>query len=233
MPSQDFDVPQLAAYLHLSPAQIEKLAQREEIPARRVGGKWRFAKADVHHWLEQKIGVFDDTELEKVEGVLQKTVHHEDPVRISELIQPETIKVPLSSRSPRKVITEICELGTNAGLLWDAPKMIEAVLARESMHSTALDNGVALLHPRRPMPTILSEGFLAMGRSVQGVPFGGSRGILTDVFFLICSIDDPSHLRTLARLSRIINDGEFLAAVRESEQAIDIWNLIREREEGF
>ena len=233
MPFQDFDLDELAAYLHLTPPQVEKLASREEIPGRKVAGKWRFARADVHHWLETRIGVVDDAGLVKVEGVLDRQGRHDEPIRISDMLRLETIKIPLSSRSPRKVITEMCQLATTAGLLWDAPKMIEAVLARESMHPTALDNGVALLHPRRPMPSILAEGFLAVGKSFQGIPFGGSRGILTDVFFLICSIDDPSHLRTLARLSRIINDSAVLDAIRNAEHPQDVLDIVREREDAL
>ncbi|PQO37646.1 helix-turn-helix domain-containing protein [Bremerella cremea] len=231
MPSQDFDLDELAAYLHLNPSQVEKLAGRDDIPGRKVAGKWKFSRAEIHHWLEHRIGVFDEQELVRVEGVLDRHGKHEEPVVIGDMLHENTIKIPLTSRSPRKVVTEICELGTAAGYLWDAPQMIEAVLTRENMHSTALDNGVALLHPRRPMPTILAEGFLAMGRTYQGIPFGGSRGILTDVFFLICSIDDPSHLRTLARLSRIINDNKLLSAIREADHGDDVLQLIRDRED--
>jgi futalosine hydrolase len=35
--------------------------------------------------------------------------------------------------------------------------MAEAVAAREDLHPTALENGVALLHPRRPQTSILAE----------------------------------------------------------------------------
>ncbi|WDI42060.1 PTS sugar transporter subunit IIA [Bremerella sp. P1] len=233
MPSQDFDLDALAAYLHLTPPQVEKLANRDDIPGRKVAGKWKFAKADIHHWLEHRIGVFDDSELERVEGVLDRHGKHEEPVCISDMLHESTIKIPITSRSPRKVITEICDVAMQAGYLWDEPKMIDAVLQRENMHSTALDNGVALLHPRRPLPAIISEGFLAMGRTYQGIPFGGSRGILTDVFFLIGSIDDPSHLRTLARLSRIINDSAVLEGIRAADHADEVLELIREREDAI
>lgn len=233
MPSQDFDLDELAAYLHLTPPQVEKLANRDDLPGRKVAGKWKFSKADVHHWLEHRIGVFDDSELQRVEGVLDRHGKHEEPVRISDMLHESTIKIPITSRSPRKVITEICDVAMQAGYLWDEPKMIDAVLQRESMHSTALDNGVALLHPRRPLPAIISEGFLAMGRTYQGIPFGGSRGILTDVFFLIGSVDDPSHLRTLARLSRIINDSTVLSGIRSADHADEVLDLIRDREDAI
>jgi PTS system nitrogen regulatory IIA component len=108
------------------------------------------------------------------------------------------------------------ELAARTGWLWDPSKMAEAVGAREDMHPTALESGVALLHPRRPMPSILGQAFLALGRTEGGIPFGGSRGVLTDVFFLVCSIDDRGHLQTLARLSRIIASPGFLSRLREA-----------------
>lgn len=234
MPQTDFDLDQLAAYLHLTPPQVEKLAGRGTIPGRKVSGKWKFSKADVHIWLESRIGLSDDAELAKVEDVLQRQVRTvEEEITISDLLRVETIKVPLRSKSPKKIVGEICELAAVAGVLWAPEKMTDAVLARESLHSTALDNGVAMLHPRRPMPGILAEGFLALGRSYQGIPFGGSRGILTDVFFLIGSTDDRSHLRTLARLSRIISNSNVLAEIRGTDDPEKILASIRSREEDF
>jgi len=108
--------------------------------------------------------------------------------------------------------------------------MAQAIRERENLHPTALDNGVALLHPRRPMPTLLAEAFLAVGRTYQGIPFGGTQGGLTDVFFLICSIDDQGHLRTLARLSRLLNDATFLEGLRccEDARSLYAWVALRE-----
>ena len=83
--------------------------------------------------------------------------------------------------------------------------MTEAIRNREELYPTAMDNGVALLHPRRPMPNILGQAVLALGICPGGIPFGGNHGALTDVFFLICSVEDRGHLRTLARLSRVLN----------------------------
>jgi excisionase family DNA binding protein len=56
MATEDFDVDSLAAYLHMMPPQIARLAERGKIPSRRVGGQWKFSRAEVHHWLEQRIG---------------------------------------------------------------------------------------------------------------------------------------------------------------------------------
>jgi PTS system nitrogen regulatory IIA component len=230
MAQSDFDVDRLAAYLHMSPAAVMKLAERGKVPARRVGGDWRFSAAEIHHWLEDRIGVSDDETLVQMEGALDRAADRDaEDVSISALLRIEAIEVPLGARTRSSVINKMCELAARTHLLWDSAKMVEAVRAREEMHSTALDNGVALLHPRRPMSTILAEAVLALGISHGGIPFGAG-GQLTDVFFLICSTSDHEHLRILARLSRIINDQAFLATLRSAENAPTAFKLIQDRE---
>jgi PTS system nitrogen regulatory IIA component len=128
------------------------------------------------------------------------------------------------------VIKEMVQLAAATGWLWDPQRMASAVSARERLHSTALDNGVALLHPRRPQPTILAQPLLALGRTPQGIPFGDSQGRLTDIFFLILSVDDRGHLRTLARLSRLISEPRLLEAVRAAGSAADVHRAIADYE---
>lgn len=221
MAHEDFDIDSLATYLHLTPPQVAKMADRGQLPGRKVGKQWRFAQAEIHHWLEERIGASDESELIQVEGVLDRAgnkVGH-DAVAIASLLPIEAIEVPLAAKTRNSVVNAMVQLASRTGLLWDPEKMSEAVRARETLHPTALDNGVALLHPRRPMPTVLAEPLIALGRTHKGIPFGGPRGMLTDIFFLICSFDDRGHLRTLARLSRLVGDANFLVALREADNS--------------
>ncbi|MCH2130864.1 MAG: PTS sugar transporter subunit IIA [Pirellulaceae bacterium] len=228
---EDFTVDSLASYLHLLPAQIAKLADRGELPARKVSGQWRFSPAEIHHWMEQRMGVLDDDGLAHVEGVLERAATDSvEPINITKMLPVESIAVPLAARTRGRVIQAMSQLAATSGFLWDADKMADAVRAREDMQPTALDNGVALLHPRRPIPSILGESFLAFGRTATGIPFGNSRGMLTDIFLLICSTDDRGHLRTLARISRLFTDNDFLAALRMVENAQAVHTLIANKE---
>jgi PTS system nitrogen regulatory IIA component len=230
MAQEDFDIDRLATYLHMMPAAVLKLAERGKLPGRRVGGEWRFSAAEIHHWLEDRIGASDDQALLQMEGALDRASEtYVSEVSISQLLKPEAIEVPLNARTRTSVVAKMTELAARTHLLWDAEKMADAVRAREEMHSTALDNGVALLHPRRPMPAILSEAVLALGITPAGIPFG-SGGSLTDIFFLICSTTDHEHLRILARLSRVINESDFLWALRAAPNAAAVYRLIEDRE---
>lgn len=231
MAADDFDVDSLAGYLHLNPLQIRRMADRGRLPGRKIGGDWRFSEAEIHHWLEDTIGASDDdAELARVEGVLQQADADKEDVCIAEMLPLEAIAVPLNARTRTSAISRMVELAANTGWLWDCEKMESAVHARENLHSTALDNGVALLHPRRPQPNILAQPFLALGRTPQGIPFGHARGRLTDIFFLILSTDDRGHLRTLARLSRLLGEPKLLEAVRAAPSPGQIGRAIADYE---
>lgn len=233
MPYGDFDINSLARYLHLAPQQVAKLAERGKLPGRKVGGEWRFAKPDIHHWFENRIGLSDEIELLEVEAVLQRSApENQQEICIADMLPVEAIAMPLCARTRNSVIHSMVELAAQTGWLWDTKEMAEAVRAREEIHTTALDNGVAMLHPRRPLAKILGQPFLAMGCTSSGIPFGAGSS-LTDVFFLICSMEDRGHLRVLARLSRILTAPGFLNALHQATDARAAHQLIVETEQSL
>jgi len=232
MSHSNFDIPQLAKYLHLTEREVQKLAERGDLPGRKIKGDWVFSQEEIHHWWEQKIGLSDSRQLETVEVALAKNAAEKElPISLVDLIPEGGIEIPLAARTKDSVIRSMSALAANTGLLWDADKMAEALKKREELHPTALDNGVALLHPRRPIPAILGETFLTLGIAPRGIPFGGGHGNLTDVFFLLCSTDDRIHLRVLARLSRLLAQNGFLDELRAQDDAASARDWIAESEE--
>jgi nitrogen PTS system EIIA component len=232
MASNDLDVEELAAYLHLTPQQVRRLADRDQLPGRKIGGQWRFSEAEVHTWLEERIGASDIDELFKVQQVVDRwSDRKSDAGELADLLHVEAIEIPLAARTRSSVVRRMCTLAEQTGILWDATKMAEAVTAREELHPTALDNGVALLHPRRPQVSILAEPMLALGVSSQPLPFGNQSGHLTDVFFLICSTDDRVHLQVLAKVSRLLSGTDFLKELRTCGSPRDAHALVAKHEQ--
>ncbi len=55
------------------------------------------------------------------------------------------------------------------------------------------------------------------------LPFGGPRGVLTKIFFLIASDEDGFHLKILARISRLLSQPDLIQqvfAVRVSSRCL-------------
>lgn len=228
-----FDIESLAKYLHLTPERVRKMAEREQLPGQRVAGEWRFPKTEIFHWFEQRIGLADEPEVKRFEEVLQAqhTAVTGDALSINRLMPSDLIWLDCPCRSKPSLIREFCQRVAELGYVWDAEKMAMAIQAREQLHSTALENGVALLHPRRPQADNLNEPFLALARTPSGIPFDGPRGILTDLFFLIASDSEAFHLQLLARVTRILSQPEVIDRLRAAPDAAAIREILLAAEE--
>jgi PTS system nitrogen regulatory IIA component len=235
MDDEDFDLESLAEYLHLRAAQLARLAERGQLPGRRVAGHWRFSRPEITFWLEQRIGLAEPADLERMEDVLERSepAHPDDLQSITDLLPIQAIAVPLAARTRASVIEGMVQVAAHTGWLWDERRMVEGVRNREQLYPTALDGGVALMHPRRPLADVLERPLIAFGRTESGIPFGHPQGVLTDLFFLLCSTTDRGHLHTLARLSRLLSDPTLLAELRWAEDAASVHAAIRAAEQAL
>ena len=223
MGSDMMDVDQLAAYLRRDAREVGKLASRGRLPGHKVGGEWRFARAEINHWLESQIHGYSDEQLTALESGTDRD--GEAPL-IANLLSPACVAVPLAASTKASVLKELVKLAEESWELYDPETILEAVRTREEIVSTALPTGVAFPHPRRPLPTALGESVIAFGRTGSGVPFGDLSGGLTDCFFLICCRDDQTHLRVLARLTRLLLREGFLDELRAAETPADAYDVI-------
>jgi PTS system nitrogen regulatory IIA component len=194
------DIEQLAAYLSRDVREVGRLVSRGAIPGRRVGGEWRFARAEINHWIETRLHECTPEELAAIEGSSD-----EDVPLLSSLLRESTIAIPLAASTRASVLREMARLAEQSWVVYDTDAVIQAITAREEMGSTALPGGVALPHPHRPLgPDVLGEPVLALGITSRGIPFGGPAGELPDLFFLILCTDSREHIRVMARLARLL-----------------------------
>jgi PTS system nitrogen regulatory IIA component len=217
---------ELATLLCRDQRELSKLASRGQLPGRKVGGHWRFANAEIQQWLESEMRGFDEEQLKNIEDA------HPEPSEplLTQLLAPDCVEVPLQARTPASVVRAMVRLAEQSWQVYDPEAVLAAVQSREEQASTAQDNGVAILHPHRPLAAALGESVVAFGRTAGGVPFGAPRGGLTDLFILVCCRDQKTHLRVLARLSRLILRPDFLDTLRAAETAAAALHVIRDAE---
>ena len=224
MSNEMMDLEELASYLHRDVREVNKLASRGHLPGQKVAGQWRFARAEINHWLETQMSDYTEQQLSALDhGTVPST---EQEALISTLLSEATIAVPLAAGTRASVLKELVNLAENTWQVYDPEAIHEAIRQREEMASTALDTGVAIPHPHRPLPAALGEAVMAYGRTASGVPFGAPGGGLTDIFFLVCCRDDRTHMKVLARLSRLLLRPGFVESLRNAETAAQTWQAI-------
>jgi mannitol/fructose-specific phosphotransferase system IIA component (Ntr-type) len=67
-------------------------------------------------------------------------------MRLTEILKPQNIKVPLEAKVKTDAIGELVELLAANGELTDPKKVLEAVLDREATRTTGIGNGLAIPH---------------------------------------------------------------------------------------
>jgi len=228
MGDEVMDLPTLAAYLQRDVRDVSRLASRGYLPGQRVGGEWRFHRAEINHWIETQMHAYTEEELERLEKGANSRL--DDGPLLSSLLSEETVVVPLLASSRTSVLRGLVQAAEQSWQVHDPEAVLNAVTAREEMGSTALATGVAIPHPRRPLPNALGESVMAYARTTTGIPFGGPPGSLTDIFFLVLCRDDRTHMRVLARLSRLMLRPQFLDDLRAAETPADTLQVIEDAE---
>jgi PTS system nitrogen regulatory IIA component len=218
------DLDQLARYLQRDVREVSKMASRGYLPGHKVSGQWRFARAEINQWIETQMHAYTEQELAALESGGEQNPE-QDPL-VSGLLPVNCVAVPLAASTKASVLRELVRLAEQSWQVYDPEAIHNAIRQREEMCSTVLESGVAIPHPRRPLPAALGESVLAYGRTASGIPFGSCRGILTDIFFLVLCRDDRTHLRVLARLSRLLLRPGFTDELRAAETAEDTWQVI-------
>ena len=229
---------QLAAYLGWSTRFIEGLVRGERLPGLELDGQWRFRRDDVVDWLEQKIQTLDTARVTELEAKMESSLLADGIFRTTRTdrlasrlpLKGIALDVPLVSKAD--VLRSLASLAEATGFLFDKDFLLASLVDRESLCSTAMPGGVALCHPRRPLPSIIQRQFLCFLRTAAPVDFGAEDGEGTSAYFLLCTPDDRSHLHGLARLARIIQGGT-LDVLKSAVSTEDVLRAIAQAEAGI
>lgn len=232
MSQELFSLEELARHLGRDRREIERLANRGRIPGRKTDAGWIFHEREITQWLERELREYTDPELKAFE----ESFHSEETRRevpVGSLLRLDTVQVLLDGRTKRSVLEGLVEVAGRTYHVWEPAKVLSALQEREEVLSTAFAEGVAIPHPRNPLPQCLGGSVVAFGRTANGIPFGGPDGGLTDLFFLVLCRDSRTHLQVLARLGRMIRYPGLVAGLRDAADSTTAYELIRDADRAI
>ncbi|MFH1746261.1 MAG: PTS sugar transporter subunit IIA [Planctomycetota bacterium] len=228
MPYGNMTLDELARHIGMDARTVKKWAERGQLPGVMIASQWRFNRAQLLDWLQSRLHSFDHKHVRNLERAMSDG---NNGVLVSSMLAIEAIDMNLPARSRPSVLRELIRLAIRTGMVYDEAGILEAVQEREEQGSTALPNGIALPHPRRPQPYATAEPLVCLARVPAGIPFGAPDGWLTDLFFFVCSHDERQHLCVLARLALMLS-GDLPQALREVEDAHEALALILDSEKA-
>jgi len=137
----------------------------------------------------------------------------------------------MQSRKKQDVLEEMVRYLKKNRLVNHEKEIIEKLLHRESLGSTALGEGIAIPHCKAKG---MKNPVLLVGVSPQGVSFEAPDGAPVKVFFLlVTSPDEPSlNLQILALIAQLVRKSPGLKdMLLKAENPREVLEIIREQEE--
>nr|MBA2271588.1 PTS sugar transporter subunit IIA [Chthoniobacterales bacterium] len=131
----------------------------------------------------------------------------------------------LRARTREEALREIVATMQGDGKVMEPDKLLAQVIAREEAHSTFMGRGVAFPHARS---TLVTQIVLGIGRSRDGVPFGGG-GELAHLLFVIAVPQQmvTDYLVCVGALARLVRDDETRAALDEATTPAEFVERLR------
>jgi mannitol/fructose-specific phosphotransferase system IIA component (Ntr-type) len=148
---------------------------------------------------------------------------------LTQILQPECIKVPLEGKDKVAVITELVDLLDKQGSLSDRNLVLESVLLREKTRSTGIGAGVAIPHGKCKG---VNDLVMAMGITASPIDFDSADGNGVSIISLLVSPVDKTgpHIQMLARISRLMLDEPLKKKIEQATSATALYDIIRQKE---
>lgn len=150
-------------------------------------------------------------------------------MKISDLLIKDRINLDVQSTDKTGIIRELAKLHESTGVLNDYEGYVNALMAREAQSSTGIGEGIAIPHAKTEF---VKEPALAMGRKKEGIEYDSLDGEPATLFFMIAAPDgaNNTHIETLARLSQLLLDDDFKAALENAATADEVVDIINKAE---
>lgn len=133
---------------------------------------------------------------------------------LPELIVPDAAFAPLKAQTKRQAF-EIIAQGMAPALGVEARRVLDLLLERESLGSTALGEGVAAPHARVPG---LKRPAFAPALLETPLDFAAPDDLPCDILVVLLSPEDAAgdHLRALAKIARTLKDPALCGRIRRA-----------------
>ena len=150
-------------------------------------------------------------------------------MRLTDILQPESVKVPLEAESKEQAIYELVERLCEQAGIEDPEPLKQAVWERESTRTTGIGHGIAIPHGKCDQVDQLR---MAIGVARQPLEFGAIDNQPVDLILLLASPGDQTgpHIQALAKISRMLTDENFRVALKQAESADELYQQIQQHE---
>lgn len=146
-------------------------------------------------------------------------------MKIKDLLKKELMIMDLKATSKLKAINEMVKKLKDEGIISDEEMFKDFILKREEKGTTGLGDGIAMPHAKT---TAVKIPAVLFAKSKNGVDYEALDGEPVHIFFMIAATEGAhdSHIETLAKLSKMLINDEFVKELMTCENPDRVHELV-------
>ncbi len=150
-------------------------------------------------------------------------------MKICGWLKQDHIFFDLKPADKAKVLEDFVRALKSRGLISNERKILAALLKRESLGSTGLEQGIAIPHA---LTDEIQEPFLALAVFKEGLEFEAADQMATYVLLLLLGNEDQpgAQLKALAHVCRLLKETDFVEKARKAESPREIRRILEAEE---
>ncbi len=151
-------------------------------------------------------------------------------MKITDYLSPELVVAELAQVSKEETLKLLSARVAVVFPELSEEKILTVLRDREVLGSTGIGGGIAIPHGKMAE---LEKIVVLFARSRNGVDFAAVDGQLVHLFFLLLAPENSAgiHLKTLAQISRMLKNRDFCDKLREAEDGLSLFNMIKLEDE--
>ena len=215
MASEILTIEEVARYLRVSERTVYEWAQKGEIPAGKIGTVWRFKKDDIESWVDERL------------ASSKTSVPKQHKIVTESFLSPDRV-VLLDYASKHDVLVMMSEVLAKAPQVKNSAELLDSILKREALMSTAVGRGIAIPHVRLSSVTDL---VMAAGISKRDIlDFDAVDGNPVRLVFMIAAANNQHdyYLQTISHFSAKLRNEELKSSLLNSTDPMEIYALLCE-----
>lgn len=206
-------IEEVAKYLRVSERTVYDWAQKGEIPAGKIGTVWRFKKSEIEKWVNERL------------STSARPVETKQSVIVKNILSPDRI-VFINHSTKHDAIVELASNLATAPQIKNEKELVEEILKREELMSTAIGRGLAIPHVRLSSVTdlVMSVGIckneLIDFQTIDDTP-------VRLLIMIAAAYNQHSYyLQTLSFFSSKLKNKEVREALLNCTSSIDAYNIL-------
>jgi len=209
----------VAALLRISEKTVYRWISQRKLPAHRINEQYRFNRTELLEW----------STANRV-PLPAEILKEESPVHLpglADALGTGGIFYRVQGEDKTAILSEVVRLMPLPSAV-DRAFLLEVLLARVSLGSTGIGDGIAIPHVRNPIVLHVQDPMISLCFLENPVAFDAIDGRPVETLFTIVSPTLRAHLHLLSRLSFALQQPEFKAVIAQKSLRGQLFQTARD-----